>query len=522
MPDKGPSPHPDMPNIEVNWKGVHKLLKGLKTFKATGPDSIPAFILKAAADQLAPILTGLYQTSLNSGQVPSDWKDAWIVPVFKKGDKHKPANYRPVSLTSITCKLLEHIVHSNVMAHFDRHNILKDNKYGFRKKRSCETQLIVTVQEIASRLSKGDQVDVILLDFEKAFDKVSHSRLLYKMDYYGVRGIAHSWIKAFISNRKQEVVLEGHHSIQADVLSGIPQGTVLGPLLFLAYINDLPDSLRSSEARLFADDSLLYLTVNGAKGSNLLQEDLSALEDWERAWQMSFKPSKCTIIRITSGKKRKKSAFQSSYTLHSHVFEVTDASKYLGVKVTDDLTWSKHISEVAGKANRILGFLRRNFKQCTKEVKTATYTTMVRPVLDYAFTVWDPHHQGDIKILEQVQRRAARYVYNDYTTRTPGCVTAMVKDIGWESLEDRRSIARLSLLYKMHHGLVDVDTSSYLQQGDSRTRGRRGFFQERINNEVYFNSFFPRTIQEWNNLPGDITAATSLEEFRASLTSRLS
>ena len=236
---------------------------------------------------------------------------------------------------------------------------------------------------------------------------------------------------------------------------------------------------------------------------------------------MSFNPSKCTIIRITSGKKRKKSAFQFSYTLHSQVLEVTDASKYLGVKVTDDLTWSKHISEVAGKANRTLGFLRRNVKQCTKEVKTATYTTMVRPVLDYASTVWDPHHQGDIKILEQVQRRAARYVYNDYTTRTPGCVTAMVKDIGWESLEDRCSIARLSLLYKMHHGLVDVDTSSYLQQGDSRTRGRRGFFQERINNEVYFNSFYPRTIREWNNLPGDITAATSLEEIRASLTSRL-
>ena len=357
MPDKGPSPHPDMPNIEVNWKGVHRLLKGLKTFKATGPDSIPAFILKAAADQLAPILTGLYQTSLNSGKVPLDWKEAWIVPVFKKGDKLKLANYRPVSLISTTCKLLEHIVHSNVMAYFDRHNILKDNQYGFRKKRSCETQLIVTVQEIASRLSKRDQVVVILLDFEKAFDKALQSRLLYKMDYYGVRGIALSWIKALLSNRKQEVVLEGHHSIQAEVLSGVPKGTVFGPLLFLAYINDLPDSLRSSEARLFADDSLLYLTVNGAKGNNLLQQDLSALVDGKGAWQMSFNRSKCTIIRITSGKKRKKSAFQSSYTLHSQVLEVTDASKYLGVKVSNDLTWSRQISEVPGKANRTLGFL---------------------------------------------------------------------------------------------------------------------------------------------------------------------
>ena len=176
---------------------------------------------------------------------------------------------------------------------------------------------------------------------------------------------------------------------------------------------------------------------------------------------MSFNPSKCSVIRITSGKKKKRRVFQSTYKLHNQVLKVTDASRYLGVKVTEDSTWSSHISEVAGKANRTLGFLRWNFKECVREVKAATYTTMVRPVLDYAFTVWDPYHQGDIQTLEQVQRGAARYVYNDYTTRTPGCVTAMVKDIVWESLQDRRYIARLSLLYKMQHALVDVDTSSY-------------------------------------------------------------
>ena len=235
----------------------------------------------------------------------------------------------------------------------------------------------------------------------------------------------------------------------------------LDPLLFLTYINDLPDSLKSSDARLFADDSLLYLTVNGARENRQLKEDLSALEEWERIWQMSFNPSKCFVIRITSRKKKKRRVFQSTYKLHNQVLEVTNASRYLGVKVTEDLTWSSHISEVAGKANRTLGFLRRNFKECAREVKAVTYTTMVRPVLDYASTVWDPHQEGDIKTLEQVQRRPARYVYNDYTTRTSGCVTAMVKDIGWKSLQDRRYIARLSLLYKMQHGLVDVDTSSY-------------------------------------------------------------
>ena len=155
IPNKGPSPYQPMRDITVNWKGVHKLLKGLKPYKATGPDSIPSFILKSAADEIAPILTVIYQYSLDTGEVPQDWKDAWIVPAFKKGEKHKAANYRPISLTSITCKLLEHILHSSIMAHFDKHNIIRDNQHGFRKRRSCETQLIVTIQEIASRVAKG-------------------------------------------------------------------------------------------------------------------------------------------------------------------------------------------------------------------------------------------------------------------------------------------------------------------------------------------------------------------------------
>ena len=201
-------------------------------------------------------------------------RDAWIIPFFKKGDKHKAANYRPVLLTSITCKLLEHIIHSNVMAHFENHHsILKDHQHGFQKRRSCETQLTVTIQEIASRLSKGNQVDIILLDFAKAFDKVPYSRLLHKLDFYGVRDQTSTWIRSFLENRKQEVVLDGSHSDRSDVLSGVPQGTVLGPLLFLACINDMLESLRLSDCRLFADDSLLYCIVNKASDCKLLQQD---------------------------------------------------------------------------------------------------------------------------------------------------------------------------------------------------------------------------------------------------------
>jgi hypothetical protein len=216
MPDKGQSKYPSMKDIVINTNGVFKLLKDLNSHKATGPDCIPSFILKSAMDELAPILTQLYQYSLAEGEIPSDRRDAHIVPVFKKGEKHLPSNYRPISLTSIVCKVLEHI-HSNITSHFDRYNILTDKQHGFRSKRSCETQLVTTIQKIA--LTSKGQVDVILLDFAKAFDKVLHRRLLHKLKFYGVDGTPLAWISSFLSSRKQLVVLDGVESSEKEILS---------------------------------------------------------------------------------------------------------------------------------------------------------------------------------------------------------------------------------------------------------------------------------------------------------------
>eukprot|EP00745_Piridium_sociabile_P038114 TRINITY_DN6956_c0_g1_i9.p1 TRINITY_DN6956_c0_g1~~TRINITY_DN6956_c0_g1_i9.p1 ORF type:complete len:264 (+),score=58.10 TRINITY_DN6956_c0_g1_i9:30-821(+) len=223
------------------------------------------------------------------GEVPDDWRHAWIVPIFKKGEKHLACNYRPVSLTSIRCKVLEHIVHSSIMRHLDAYRILCDSQHGFRRRRrrSCESQLVVTIHEIASSLAKGDQVDVVLLDFSKAFDKVPHARLLHKLEYYGVRTNTLRWIGSFLTNRKQEVLMEGTHSSQADVTSGVPQGTVLSPLLFLLFINDLPDTVHSSGTKLFADDCPLFKKITADSDQRALQADLSSLERWEREWQIT-------------------------------------------------------------------------------------------------------------------------------------------------------------------------------------------------------------------------------------------
>lgn len=504
-----------MGEIHVGEEGVKKLLRNLKTDKATGPDSIPAFILKTAAEELAPFLTRLFQLSLNQGEIPSDWKNAWVVPIFKKGERHLAANYRPESLTSIVCKVLEHIVHSSIMKHFDSHKVLSDSQHGFRKRRSCETQLLVTTHELAQHLSQGSQVDMILLDFSKAFDKVPHARLLEKLAYYGVRNNTLKWIASFLCQRKQRVLLEGILSSEADVVSGVPQGTVLGPLLFLAFINDLPDCIHFSSTKLFADDCLLFRKVSNATDSNLLQQDLSSLEQWESVWQMNFNPSKCNVIRITPNKT--KEILETNYKLHSQILEATSNSKYLGVNFSNDLSWSHHIKTTVNKGNRTIGFLRRNFRECTPTVKAATYKTMVRPVVEYASTVWDPTGQGDIAELEQVQRRAARYVCNNYTDRTPGCVTSMLTALNWESLQQRRTNNRLLMLYRIKNNLVDIEPSNFFRNSDSRTRGANRLHQEHTKHPVLHASFFPRTIREWNNLPTSLTDSPSLERFKQGL-----
>ena len=231
-----------------------------------------------------------------------------------KGDPAAPSNYCPISLTAICCKLMEHIMQSNIMRHLNSHSILNDAQHGFRKNRSCETQLLMVIADIHKALDNNLQMDGILLDFSKAFDKVPHTCLALKLEHYGVRGNNLKWIQSFLSNQTQMVVLNGKQSETIPVTSGVPQGTVLGPLLFLVYINDLPDKVRSRTARLFADDCLLYRNVETPQDIDSLQEDLDALQAWEKDWQMEFNPSKCQTIHFT----RKRNPMIQDYTIRDH------------------------------------------------------------------------------------------------------------------------------------------------------------------------------------------------------------
>ena len=456
----------------------------------------------------------LFQASLNQGKIPTVWKNANVSPIFKKGDRHKTANYRPISLTSIICKVLEHIIHSQVIHHLDNHGLLTDKQFGFRKKHSCETQLLLTVNDLAVGLREKEQIDAILLDFSKAFDKVPHERLLLKLHHIGVRGLLLAWIRDFLTGRTQQVTIEGKVSSSSCVTSGVPQGTVLGPLLFLVFINDMPDVVKSN-IRLFADDALLYRSIHSIDDVITLQNDLDSLQSWESTWQMAFNPDKCEVLRVT----KKKNIVNAHYTIHGTELQNVDSAKYLGVSIQESLSWKVHVNNICKKANCTLGFLRRNLRRCPARIKERAYFTYVRPILEYASPVWDPVSKDLVNKIEMVQRRGARFVKADYDQRHS--VTKMLEQLKWNTLSARRAQGKVTMLYRIVHGLVAIPAEPpFFYPSSVTTRGHFAQFrQQHCRVVAYQQTFFPSVVPLWNRLPATVVVATSLEQFRDRLSS---
>ena len=287
------SPIPCIPDLTFTVSGIQHLLSTLNSNKASGPDNISPYILKHCAEEISPVLQIIFSQSLDSGVLPTDWLTANVCPIHKKGNRAEPSNYRPISLTSICSKVMEHIIYHTIIEHLNSNNILIENQHGFRSQHSCVTQLIALVEDLLFAMNHQKQIDVILLDFSKAFDSVPHQRLLKKLQHYGINNNIYNWIETWLTQRSQRVVLNGISSPPVSVQSGVPQGTVLGPLMFLLYINDISNNIQSP-LRLFADDSLLYRVINTEQDTLQLQQDLDLLSDWAETWQLKFNVNKCT------------------------------------------------------------------------------------------------------------------------------------------------------------------------------------------------------------------------------------
>ena len=311
------------------------------------------------------------------------------------------------------------------------------------------------------------------------------------------------------------MIVEGEASSSAEVLSGVPQGTVLGPLLFLCFINDLPQQVKS-QVRLFADDCLLYRPVKSITDQIQLQKDLTALEVWADTWGMRFNAEKCYILRVARGRK----VLEHMYELCGLVLKQVPNSPYLGVVISEDLSWSSHINKVKAKANLTLAFLRRNLKRCPATIKKTAFTALVRSLVEYSSTVWDPYHDKEIADLEMIQRRGARFVFNNYSRQSS--VSNMLEELSWAPLAERRRDARLTMLFKIVGNLIAIPADEYLTKPSSRTRSStsNNYRQYTTDTTIYANSFFPRTIKDWNSLPQEIKTATTISQFKEGLTER--
>ena len=273
----------------------------------------------------------------------------------------------------------------------------------------------------------------------------------------GTSDVLNNRLWSWLTQQTQSVVVNGFSSPPASILSGVPQGTILGPLMFLLYINDIANGI-SSSIRLFADDCILYRTVKSKNDSAILQQDLNLLLHWATVWQMKFNVNKCVLVRCS----RSPSPVLHSYLLDDHILDERDEHSYLGVLLHKSLSWSNHITKTAAKASQVFNFLRRNLSNCSSSVKASAYLTIVRPIMEYTSSVWDPHQQCDIQAIEKIQRRAAWWVMSDYGRHSS--VSGMLEFLNWPTLESRRRISRLKAIYKGINKLSGLSIPSYFYQ----------------------------------------------------------
>ena len=315
------------------------------------------------------------------------------------------------------------------------------------------------------------------------------------------------WIQNFLKDRKQKVVVDGESSDTIYVKSGVPQGSVLGPCLFLAYINDLPGKV-TSNSRLFADDTAVDRKIMSSDDQEMLQADLNSLSKWEDEWDMAFHPDKCQVLHVSN----KKTKMEFKYKLHNQELAVVKSTKYLGVTIQDDGKFDVHVNNTINAGNKMLGFVRRNLRVNSKSSKEKAYKMLVRPRVEYAASIWDPHTKDQINSIEKIQRRAARVVTNDH--RKTSSVTKMLKVLNWPTLEDRRKAARLTTLYKIRKEDVKVSSDQLIP---APSRSRRGHDQQysrlQCKKDVRLYAFFPRTIKDWNSLTQEDVSAPSADAF---------
>ena len=453
-------------DLDFSGENIYENILKISKNAAPGPDGIPAIFLRQCAQQMKTPIFLLWRASLNEGSLPDELKQSKVVPIFKGGDRCNPENYRPISLTSHLSKTFERIIVKKLTSYLDSMELFNKNQHGFRAGRSCVSQLLEHQMKILSYLEEGKEVDVVYLDFAKAFDKVDYGVLLQKLKYVGISGSLLRWINSFLTGRKQRVCVEGVLSSPAPVVSGVPQGSALGPLLFLVHISDIDDDLQHVKAASFADDTRLIMKVENSEDQRKMQEDLDKIYQWASQNNMCFNGNKFELMRYGKVHSNCSSYSRPDGGMIGEVSEVRD----LGILMAKSATFDSEIGKIILKSNRQAGWILRVFKTREELPMMTLYRALIRPHLEYCCQVWSPITVGTIRRIEGVQRsytaRIARIGHLNYWER--------LKHLRLYSLERRRERYQLIYVFKLMMQLVpNIESERFNLKFDrSERRGR--------------------------------------------------
>ena len=516
-------------DLSFTEEDVISAIDDIKVDAAAGPDGIPALLLKSCKHAIAQPIHLLWSLSFEVGITPTYYKSSFICPLYKKGSHAIASNYRPVSLTSHIVKIFERVLRKRLVDYLESNDLLCSQQHGFRSGHSCLTQLLHHFDDILENFLEGKDTDCIYLDYAKAFDKVDHALLLKKMTKYGIHPRMIKWVESFLKDRSQQVVVDGHLSLAAIIISGVPQGTVLGPILFLIFINDITLCVSESIARCFADDTRIMKAISGNRDMEILQNDLNAVTKWSTRNNMSLHEDKFEFIshaasRFGSCPVLKDLPFANDileYTTSKGILTPVDQLRDLGVTVSADLSWTAQVKSMATKARQKAGWVLSVFHTRSPSVMLTLYKSMIRSLIEYCCPLWHSNRISHIQELESVQRsftaRIAGVQHLDYWER--------LQKLSLMSLQRRRERYMLLHMWKIRHGQVSNDLRvSFVTRLRTGIRAivpslRRGSLAH--HQSLYDNSFAVMGPRLWNCLPVQLNSIETFDMFKQKLTSEL-
>ena len=511
LPEEDPLPPYSLENIIITEQDVKDQLHALKTSKPGGPDEISPKLIKSIGSSLIKPLMLLFNKSISLGQVPSNWKMSNISAIFKgKGETSDATNYRPISITSCIGKMLEKIIFKYLYNYLEANHVITNFQSGFRPKDSTVNQLLEIYHTIVENLDKGKEIKFIFCDISKAFDKVWHDGLLFKLRKYGITSNLLTWFKSYLSNRKQRVINEGFKSNWEDTLAGVPQGSVLGPYLFLLYINDIVRDINCN-IRLFADDTSLYTVYENENSIKLLEEDLKKIAKYAESWCIILNPTKTKSMKCS----RKRTSQCPNVKFNNIELQDETEHTHLGLTLSHDASWGGHINRIYEKASKRLNILRMLKYDLDRKSLIRFYTSYIRPTLEYSNIVWDNCNDYEAELLESIQLDAARIITG---LRRGTSHAILYKELGWVSLSQRRQFNKIIHFFK----ILNHETPTYINNIIERYNNHDVGYSLRNNNLRYpvprttsfKKSYFPATIDMWNNLDPRLANCTSLYSLK--------